>query len=311
MKLDFLYCFDENFNKQAFTSIFSLLEEISIRPSIHIIHNKVETIEPYTKILIENPKLESLSVYEFDAGNIKLPPIKSHISEATYYRLFVSEYLSSKIENLVYLDADIICINDPYPAISNVFHNMYKENTLLAAKTELKREKNNLIFEKLGLIGDDYFNAGVLFINYQKWLDNDIQEKLLNLISERFDIIQDYDQEVMNIYFDNNYTKIKMELNFQATTADTELMREIQEEVYFLHYLGKTKPWYVEGVVNPVSVFYQDVYKKIGLGKYHLIFNKDKSTLKKYINIVVKLKFLKLKYPFYYLINTILKLLFK
>ena len=36
--LEVLYCFDENYNKQAFTSIYSLLEKSSEKLNVNIIH---------------------------------------------------------------------------------------------------------------------------------------------------------------------------------------------------------------------------------------------------------------------------------
>ena len=39
-QLNFLYCFDNNYNKQAFTSIISLLNKSSEKISINIIHKE-------------------------------------------------------------------------------------------------------------------------------------------------------------------------------------------------------------------------------------------------------------------------------
>ena len=36
----------------------------------------------------------------------------SHVSDATYYRLFIDDYLPSEIEYILYVDADIVCKKD-------------------------------------------------------------------------------------------------------------------------------------------------------------------------------------------------------
>ena len=34
------------------------------------------------------------------------------MTEATYYRLFLADYLPESIKNIMYIDPDIICINN-------------------------------------------------------------------------------------------------------------------------------------------------------------------------------------------------------
>ena len=92
-----------------------------------------------------------------------------HISEATYYRLYLSEYLPKNIENLIYVDADVI--SNTALNVDEIFINLKKEKLEIAANTEFfKNEENRVnIFKELGLGADRYFNAGVLFINFQLW----------------------------------------------------------------------------------------------------------------------------------------------
>ena len=47
MMLNFLYCFDQNYNIQALVSIYSLLENITEKINIHIIHKEPETFSRY------------------------------------------------------------------------------------------------------------------------------------------------------------------------------------------------------------------------------------------------------------------------
>ena len=54
-----------------------------------------------SKIIEEHDNLLNLFTYQFDSSKVKLPPIKSHVSEATYYRLFISQYLPQDIKFLI------------------------------------------------------------------------------------------------------------------------------------------------------------------------------------------------------------------
>lgn len=303
MNLNFLYCFDNNFNEQAITSINSLLEKTTVKINLYIIHNDVEKLKNLLQLVEHRDNLLSVNIYNFNEFDIELPPIKTHISEATYYRMFLSNFITDDIKYIVYLDADIICLNDPTSMIKNTIDTMQKENSSIAARPEKSRNKDDKWIQKLNLV-NNYFNAGVLIIDLKKWVDEEAQKNLLHILKKRFDVIEDYDQEVMNIFFNEKYTSLNIYSNYQATTADPELLIKIEKQVIFLHYLGKTKPWSVEGVTNPLSVFYQNEYRKLGLGKYHITFKRDKYVFKKYLKIIMRMEFVRLQYPGSYLINS-------
>tara|TARA_Y100000590_G_scaffold459102_1_gene615281 strand:- start:8360 stop:9310 length:951 start_codon:yes stop_codon:yes gene_type:complete len=302
MELNFVYCFDDNFNLQALTSIKSLLDKITKKANIFIIHKNIESFNKLKKNIEEHDNLLNLYTYQFDSSKINLPPIKSHVSEATYYRLFISKYLPQDIRFLIYLDADIICINDPTPKLINTFSQIESENTVIAAKVESKREQNNIFFERLNLKNDEQFNAGVLLINFSKWINQNIESDLLNILNKRFDEIFDYDQEILNIYFDGKFTGLDINLNYQAIGGqDNELVNHIENNVFFLHYLGKGKPWSIENFIFSTSEFYQREFDKLGFGRPHLIFPRNISTIKKFIKIIFSSEFKNFDRPFVFL----------
>ena len=81
----------------------------------HLIHkseNKYQHNHKYEKnnqfvpkIIINHKNLNSSNVFlrSFDY----FPNVKSHISEATYYRLFMEDYI--KNDFYIYLDVDVVC----------------------------------------------------------------------------------------------------------------------------------------------------------------------------------------------------------
>ncbi len=307
MELNFVYCFDDNFNLQALTSIKSLLDKITKKVNIFIIHKNAKSFKKMSKIIEEHDNLSNLSIYQFDSSKVNLPPIKSHVSEATYYRLFISQYLPIDIKFLVYLDADIICVNDPTSKIINTFSQIKAENKVIAAKIESIRSKNNIFFERLNMKNDEQFNAGVLLIDFSEWTNQNIETDLLKILNNRFDEIFDYDQEILNIYFDGNFTYLNENLNFQAIGGqDENLYNHINDNVYFLHYLGKGKPWSIENFIFSTSKFYQREFEKLGFNKQHLIFPKNITTIKKFIKIIFSLEFKNYDKRFVFLKNSLI-----
>jgi len=306
MELNFVYCFDDNFNLQALTSIRSLLDNITKKANIFIIHKNMESFNRISNLISGHEKLSSLQIYQFDSTKVNLPPIKSHVSEATFYRLFISQYLPKNIEFLVYLDADIISVNDPTLDLLDTFSQIKSDSNVVAAKVETTREQDSLIFNTLNLESDLKFNAGVLVIDFSAWIEQEVESDLLKILNLRFNEIFDYDQEVLNIYFDGKFTKLDENLNYQAMGGhDRNLYSFIKKNVSFLHYLGKGKPWNVDNYTYLTSNFYQNEFKKLGFQNPHLIFPKNIGMIKRFLKLIFSSdfknyegRFIFLKYSF-------------
>ena len=287
MELNFVYCFDDNFNLQALTSIRSLLNKITQKANIFIIHKNIESFKKMSSFITDHEKLSSLHIYQFDSTKVNLPPIKTHVSEATYYRLFISQYLPKNIEFLVYLDADIVSVNDPTSKLLETFSEIKSDGNVIAAKIETTREQEKIFFNTLDLKSDVKFNAGVLVIDFNAWIKDEVESDLLKILNLRHNEIFDYDQEVLNIYFDGQFTKLDENLNYQAIGGqDENLYSFIEKNVNFLHYLGKGKPWNVDNYIFSTSKFYQREFNKLGFDKPHLVFPKNISMLKKFLKLV-------------------------
>ena len=58
-------------------------------------------------------KVNFLEIIQFNDLNYEYPNIdKSHVSKATYFRLYIEKHLSKKIDKVLYLDPDVVCINN-------------------------------------------------------------------------------------------------------------------------------------------------------------------------------------------------------
>ena len=132
--INLLYCFDSNYNLQAFSSIISILDRTSIKINLYIIH-KLEGSDSFLpKSIKQHSNLNICQVYKFDKKNTNFPNLEDvHVSEATYYRIFLDDYLPKNLENIIYIDSDIICSRDPGPAFSNYIIKLNKSEYLLGA----------------------------------------------------------------------------------------------------------------------------------------------------------------------------------
>jgi len=293
--VNFLYCFDENYNTQAFVSIYSLLQNVSEKINIFIIHKNKDHLF-FPPEVLNHKNLNELNTYEYKQSKFAFPNIENtHVSEATYYRFFIDQYLPSKVETLIYLDADIVCVSDPLDDIKYEIKELKNSDFIISARLE-----NESLNKKLKLKSANYFNAGVMIIDKKRWIKNDIGKRLVKITSERHQDLEFWDQDSLNILFDGNFCHMSKFLNFNLNMYPYEnvINYELDKNVKFIHYFGKFKPWTLKGIENKKTKYYQNFYREIYKEKYHLNDNWKVNTIKDLFKIIFTGKILKIRYPF-------------
>lgn len=304
--LNIVYAFDENYNKQAFVSICSLIEKINVNCNIFIIHHKSSTFEKYKNKIEKTFKNVNIDIQTFKKENVYFPNLENaHVSEATYYRLFFDKYIPTNIEKFLYLDADVICLNSPIDKIQNIFISMDNEDFEIAARKEDSLDLVDIENRKTIGVKNDYFNAGVLFVNYKKTISNNSFNKLRNRLTEIEENIKFWDQDVLNSFYNGKFLSIEDSMNYDPNIDHNNFSYDRHEKIFFLHYQGSNKPWKIDGIFSEYSNFYHNIYKKYGLGSYHITSSWKKVTLIKFLISIVSLKFIKLSSPYKYITSVI------
>ena len=299
-KINFLYCFDDNYNEQAFASMISYLENVSEKINIFIIHNRVDFVNEIPEIIFNHKNLSKIMSYKFNEEGYFFPNLQNnHISEATYYRLFIENYLDKSLNNLFYVDPDTICISDPVPSLKKYFQNLINSEYIISARTEiLKSEINNyetfyindpaIPFKRLG-IDNYYFNAGVMLIDYQKWINTSLTKSLIGKLGDLKNDIVAWDQDVLNSEINGDYIQLPSSLNtFQTEIEDRDIF-----SITIIHYLGSKKPWTSRGVLNNVSKFYHENYRLCNDKYYHILPTRKKVMLKDLFELIFLIKIIK------------------
>ena len=270
--VNILYCFDKNYNLQAFTSMISLLDSSEDIVNLYIIHKEEITINYFPKIIINHKNLNKITINTFDLKHKDFPNIEnSHVSEATYYRIYLDEFLPSDISSILYVDADIIFLNDITNIYTELTDNLLESNYVVGAITEYSRnDLNNKRFTNLEMKSDKYLNAGVMFIDLAKWRNQKVYESLIETQIKMGSRLIYWDQDVFNSFLDGEYMEIPKKLNFNPSNIEYSFKKfnEIYENVICIHYNGKLKPWTVKGILEKDSIFFQNEYRKLGLNKF-------------------------------------------
>lgn len=309
--LNFLFCFDKNYNEQALTSINSLIENMNSKFRIFIIHKDKNTFD-LSKIM-NNDNLANISIFQFKPPNINLPDTYvGHISTATYYKLFCSDYVNENIDYLIYVDSDFLCVNNPEIEIYNTVNQMKVEDKPLAAFKEYHlREESTLNPEHIRLLNlknQKYFNAGFLIFDYKYFKSESTRNNLLKIIETRGSEITMMDQDILNLYFDGNFVELKSLLNFNLSLEKYPLFDQefIKNNVLFIHYKGKPKPWEIRYSSRINSQYYQNIYRKYNSNNYLLVSKNKKRDIKFLLVNIIKLEFLNVQKRFRYLFQAFL-----
>lgn len=164
------------------------------------------------------------------------PCTDGYISRATYLRYYIASLFEySHSAHWLYLDCDLLVngrVDAPFllPSFADV--------PLAAVSDPFVRSLPNHPFCQ-----DDYFNAGVLYINAAKWHHGAAQ---LRALTDALSAKLVYgDQDVLNTAFKDNWLKLPKAYNFQMDhlLAYQQSVRQGDfENPKILHFTGSVKP---------------------------------------------------------------------
>jgi len=182
------------------------------------------------------------SYLNFKEDDLSLP------NDIQYYsRILAPFYASKESKKILYIDADIICLQD----LSAIFNIELNDKTIGAVQDPYCQNFSGGIsnFTTLNFSKDTpYFNSGVLIIDIQKWVENNITQKVLSTSRLNQVYVSFYDQYALNIVFMNNWTKLSSKWN-ELDDAD-------EFNTIFKHFAGPRKPICVYSTSKDKNLFF-------------------------------------------------------
>lgn len=265
--MNLLYCLDKGYNIQTYISICSFLSNYDNDINIHIIHNEPASFDYFKNMLTKEFKnLKSISIYKFK-NTFKLPNASnSHLTEATYYRLLIEDYLPNNLEIILYLDGDVLGLKNLTKDLNIEVDDFKKSKMIISAKNV---NYNNSM-------GRDYFNAGVMLIDFRKWKLFNVKSKFLKIIKNK-DNFKFWDQDILNEIFP--------EFKYLNPILNEESSNSPPDNTLLFHYSGKNKPWSIKGLIEQNSIiFYEFLLKSNYQPKFKI------KKIDKYIFIIKNIK---------------------
>jgi lipopolysaccharide biosynthesis glycosyltransferase len=200
--------------------------------------------------------------------NLNALPATGHITTASYLRLFAPHVVPNKYDKAFYLDADLLVEGD----LSVLFDRSVSQSTVLAVPSYSPETIGDSPLDEKALSLDPqrkYFNAGVLLINTENWVSNQVTDKVVEFCKRNRSMISFEDQDGLNAVLFDEWECLDPAWNVTLPSApeyfgisDAKLKRRIENrEMRILHFTTKFKPWNTLGRAPGHHRFYHYLYR--------------------------------------------------
>lgn len=245
---------DRNYVKYCAVMLTSLLENNRRHPiHVHVISSPLEpNDEDVLRSIVEDKYGKKIS-FHFPPSTI-LEDCRtdetSHISLATYYRLFLTSILPPEVRKVIYLDCDLIVNGD----ISE-FWNMDISDVSLGCVEDMWSQRPGNYVRLHYDRKYSYFNVGVLLINLERLRTNGFEQRAKTYLKEHVGELEFYDQDLLNalLHDDKKYAALRWNVQDgflrwrRAARMSPEGVAALELELrtpVIIHYTGSKKPWH-------------------------------------------------------------------
>lgn len=265
---------DNNYVQHCAVMLLSLKENNNSSFTVYIIYNELSNKNINKLSFLLRSYNIDYNYCKINISILKKAPLSNHITIASYFRILLPFILPTDIKKVLFIDSDII-----------VNTNLQRLWNIDIKKVALAAVPEPIIGDKLARLNIhksyNYFNAGVLLINLEKWRYHNISEKIINYINNSFHTLKYHDQDALNanLYDDCLYISSKWNVthNFYRTTKNElklskKQINDIKENPYIIHFTGSSKPWHFKNK-HPFKYLYFFYLKKTPWKNYSPIKN--------------------------------------
>ncbi|MGE9552301.1 glycosyltransferase family 8 protein [Erwinia amylovora] len=249
---------DGSFLRHAFITIQSIIE---VSPgqtfNFHLITGEdVGDLKEKAAILLAGSP-HAFTLHKISTALFSDFPTTDLFTKATYYRLLAPHFLKN-VDTLLYLDADIVCLN----SFSTLWDFTKTDERIAFVALENDNIRGELA-RNVGLITENYFNAGVMLIDVSRWIAERVSLQVFSVLNDMGSTLQYLDQDALNITLEGKFGILAKKYNtlFKLGHKPADYTRLPSPDTVFLHYAGADKPWQ-KWNKQAVCQYYVDVYQR-------------------------------------------------
>lgn len=242
-------CTDDKYIQHCGIMLCSLLENNKNNKfDVHILIDEINDSNRIELIKLIKSYGSNCVFHKVDSSKLDGAKFREEepLTKAAYYRLLLGSILNESILKVLYLDCDIIVVNE---VIS--LYELQLDGYALAAVQDVKGTPySELHRNQLRMsYSSKYFNSGVMMINLDYWRKNNVEPLLIEFsIRERYVFF--HDQDALNYLFKDKWYCISPKWNYMCLKYLQDIcFNNINDKIEYLshphiiHYTSRYKPW--------------------------------------------------------------------
>ena len=240
-RIPIFYACDDSFVKYTVVSLYSMIKNASkeYKYHVYILHTDIaeETKKQVYDLANDNFEISFEDVTDYLESIADKLPIRDYYSKTTYYRMFIAE-MFPEFDKAIYIDSDTIVQGD----VSKMYHTNIREAYLGACHEQamVQVDEYGTYAERVvGVSRHNFFNAGVLLINCNKFRMKFVLDKFIQYL-HTYNFVVTQDEDYLNLICKDHVYWLDQRWN-------TEVFGSIGhpiEEAYVVHYIMVNKPWH-------------------------------------------------------------------
>ena len=264
--MNLLFSIDDRFWRQMLTVLNSIrLNSQSCQIDVYVIQSQKLA---HTKEIKQICELWGMHYHpivikdeEFDQA-----PVTDRYPKTIYYRLLAHQYLPKQLHRILYLDADVLCINDIGPLYDTDLDGCLYASAIHTGLTGTTEVINKIRLQNFD--ADGYYNSGVLLMNLDLIRQRVHAEDIYEYIREHVLLLPD--QDVLNALYGKDIKTVPDQLyNFDARKGQTYetisfgewTLDWVIKHTVILHYCGRHKPWLVDKNTGRYTALYKNYFQ--------------------------------------------------
>ena len=252
--IEIVVCIDKWFVMPTGVMMYSVCvnnPDIGIRFHVIVDDSVPESGKDDLRKMVDKFSGKDIVFYNIDITCFPSFPINTaHLSQASYYRLMLSEILDGDLHKVLYLDGDTIVRHSLLP-----LWNVDVRDVAIAAVSDVSEcdiRRFNILHYSMSL---GYFNSGVMLINLDYWRDNNVAKDFYDYVKNYPDRLRFHDQDVLNYFFRHKKRELPIKYNLQREhlikykypfydywKREKEVL-EARRDPVIVHFTSLDKPW--------------------------------------------------------------------
>ncbi len=241
---------NDNYATHLYVMLKSLLVHVSRKSDVRVVIIHSDIAAARRELIADlvtsfGAVIEFTNIQDPDISDIPMDAGAQYVSRETFYRIDIPHLLSPHDDKAIYLDCDIVVLDDLREIweldISN-YHVAAVEDFINVWK------KDELIIPS----GYCYFNAGLLVLNLHKWRQDHIPSQLKQVLMKRGETLSFMDQDALNLVLYDKMLQLDLRWNYQTHFWNT---RDIPNPA-IIHFTSSKKPWNSDTPFNDVYHHY-------------------------------------------------------